>query len=195
MFEVCDHCRIHLFLLYLPTPYTSGNYSERGHWQWYALSGMQWTIQCTFALYLTFRSSLSEWILLLLCRYKTVKCRIFSHIFTLHWWLRMYLCGIWVRTGNRFFKTTLSSRHCIVKLKGKSMFYFLEFKYLHCKEIIKELCWNDIVSFFPSIIEWGELVLINLDLEQIQLNLISRLLVDQDFLCQLGNWLLSSFGR
>ena len=75
------------------TPYTSGNYREE-HWQWYALSGMQWTIQCTFALYLTFRSSLTEWILLLLCRYKTVKCQIFSPIyFALMIEDVLYVCG------------------------------------------------------------------------------------------------------
>ena len=77
-------CPIHLLHLYLPTPlhiHLETTLREE-HWQWYALSGMQWTIQCTFALYLTFRSSLTEWILLLLCRYKTVKCRIISsHIY------------------------------------------------------------------------------------------------------------------
>ena len=109
------------------------------------------------------------------------------------------------RTWNvwyRFSNTTFSSGHC-TEIEN---YVFFSFKYLHCyvkihykSSFIKRafiMLDRTILShsFLLSIIEW-ELVLINLDLEQIQLNLISRLLVDQDFLCQLGNWLLSSFRR
>ena len=136
-------CQIHLFHLYLLSPlhiHLETTVREE-HWQWYALSGMQWTIQCTFALYLTFRSSLTEWILLLLCRYKTVKCRIFSHIFTLHWWSSMYIVladSKDVKRDTDYYQIQLFLPG--TALKWKTMFYFIFFQIFSmlCKDVIKE---------------------------------------------------------
>ena len=111
-------CPVHLslFHLYLVTTYTSENYSAVGeqHWQWqyYAVSGMHWTIQCTFALYLTFRSSLTEWILLLDCRYKTLK-------YLLHYTICIDV-WIWNNTALTLL-FTFQTVQCRVKIKKKHL--------------------------------------------------------------------------
>ena len=107
-------CQIHLFHLYLPSPlhiHLETTVREE-HWQWYALSGMQWTIQCTFALYLTFRSSLTEWILILDCRYKTLK-------YLLHYTICIDV-WIWNNTAVTLLFTFFQTVQCRVKIKKKT---------------------------------------------------------------------------